>query len=173
MTQSPVGDQTLQGFEPPTNTQFSVFLDNRVGKLLDLLGVFRGQALTLAGMNILDSVDHAVVRILTSRAILAERLLRRHGLPFSQADVLVIELAEGRTLDDLCEVLVSAELNIHYAYPLLVRPRNYPAIVLHGDDIIFTAQLLRRKLFTLLGENDLGDNASRSRPDEPDDPSSN
>ena len=173
MSQAPVEAATTGGFQAPSNTQFGVFLDMRVGKLLDLLRVFEGQALTLAGLSVVDSADHAVVRIVTSNAILARRLLERHGMPYSMADVLVIELDGSRGLTDVCEVLVRAELNIHYAYPLIVQPRGLPTIVLHTDDIHFAAQLLRRKLFTLFGENDLGDNRPRSNLNDPTGPSRN
>lgn len=157
MSQSPVSDQTALGYEPPRNTQFSVFLDNRVGRLLDLLEVFDGHSLTLAGLSVVDSADHAVVRVLTSRSELASRLLQRHGLAFSEAEVLADEISRDKTLTALCRNLLTAELNIHYAYPLLVRPRGLPVIALHADDIFLSAQILRRKQFNLLAENDLGD----------------
>jgi hypothetical protein len=161
MSQSPVDDMTTQGYEPPTNTQFSVFLDNRVGKLLELVEVFDGQALELVALSILDTADCAIVRMVTSRAALARRLLERHKLPYSETDILVVELGPGHTLAKLCISLLSAELNIHYAYPLMVRPHGAPTIAIHTDDHTLAGQILRRKLFTLLGENDLGDNATR------------
>lgn len=164
MSQAPVNDQTAQGFEPPRNVQFSVFLDNRVGKLLDLVEVFDGQAVTLAGLSVVDSTDHAVVRLLTSRSELTRRLLSRRGLPFSEIDMIAVEIEDGRTLGELCRTLLSAELSIHYAYPLLVRPRGHAVVALHTDDVLLAGHLLRRKLFTLLAENDLGDNASQGPP---------
>lgn len=173
MTQAPVELETTQSFEPPSNTQFSVFLDNRVGRLKDLMTVFSGQPLTLAGFSVIDAADHAVVRVLTSNALLAGRLLERNDLPFAQDAVLVVELSRGYTLVRLCEALLQAEMNIHYAYPLMVRPRGAPAVVLHTDDMHFAAQLLRRKLFTLLAENDLGDNAPGSGTGTPNDPNVN
>ena len=173
MTQAPVETKPAGAFEPPRNRQFSVFLDNRVGKLLDLLDVFEGQMLALAGLSVLDSANHAVVRVLTSNSDLAQRLLRRHELPFSECDVLAVELGEGRGLAMMSRLLLAAELNIHYAYPLLVRPRGLPAIVLACDDPVLAGQILRRKHFTLLAENDMGDNASRSTPGGPTEPTSN
>ncbi|MFW6061112.1 MAG: acetolactate synthase [Phycisphaeraceae bacterium] len=161
MSQAPVSDAITYGYEPPRNTQFSVFLDNRVGKLLDLVQVFHGQQAVLAGLSVVDATDHAVVRLLTSRADLSRRLLERHRLPFSEAEILAVELGRGKTLAELCRTLLGAELNIYYAYPLLIQPRGLPVIALHTDDLLLSAQLLRRKLFTLLAENDLGDNASR------------
>jgi len=170
MAQAPVAEHTRRRFEPPRNTQFSVFLDQRVGRLLDLVDIFAGQALTIAGLSVVDSADHAVVRILTSRGVLARRLLARHELPFSEAEVLAVELGRGKTLSDICRALLAAELNIHYAYPLMVRPRGLPGVVLHTDDTLLAAQILRRKMFTLLAENDMGDEGSRSAPSSPTDP---
>lgn len=160
MGQLSVNDQIAQGYQPPYNTQFSAFLDNRCGKLLELVEIFDGHALQLVALSVMDSADHAVVRLVTSRAELARRLLQRHGIPFSEAEILVVELSQDRTLSKLCIALLSAELNIHYAYPLMVRPHGVPTIGLHTDDQVLAGQILRRKMFTLLGENDLGENAT-------------
>lgn len=169
MAQAPIPATTTHGFEPPRNVQFGVFLDNKVGKLLDLLGAFDGSALVLAALSVAESSDHAVVRLITSNADLARRLLQRKKFAFSETDVLVVELGQGRTLKQMCRALLSAELSIDYAYPLLVRPRGLPAVVLHGDDITFAGQVLRRKMFVLLAENDLGENAPGSSPGTPND----
>ena len=164
MTQVPVNDQIAQGYQSPSNTQFSAFLDNRCGKLLELVEALDGHALRLVALSVVDAVDYAVVRLVTSRAELARRLLGRQKIPFSEAEILVVELGPDHTLSKLCISLLSAELNIHYAYPLMVRPHGVPTIALHTDDQFLAGQILRRKLFTLLGENDLGDNATQGEP---------
>lgn len=164
MSQIHLDDLTIQGYQPPLNTQFTVFLDNRVGKLLELIEVFNGHALELVALSLADSADHAVVRLVTSYAELAFRLLKRHNTPFSETEVLVVELDSGKTLAGMCRSLLSAELSIHYAYSLTVRPRGLAAIVLHTDDQLLAGEVLRRKAFTLLGENDLGGNASHGTP---------
>jgi hypothetical protein len=162
MSQLPISDGTELGYEAPRNVQFSVFIDNRVGQLRELLSVFDRQALVVAGLSIIDSADYAVVRMITSKSDLARRLLQRHKHPFSENDILVVELASDQTLHKMCACLLQAELNIHHAYPLLVRPRGLPTIALHTDDLTMASQVLVRKLFTLLGENDLGENSSRN-----------
>ncbi|MBI1336028.1 MAG: acetolactate synthase [Phycisphaera sp.] len=164
MSQAPVDQATTGGYETPRNIQFSVFLDNRCGKLLELLKVFENQAVQLVGLSILDSADHAVVRILTSRSELARRLLIRHGLPFSEAEVLVFELRPEQPLSFICTTLLAAELNIFYVYPLIVRPHSHPAYALSADDLVTAGQALRRKLIHLLAENDLGTNQTGGDP---------
>jgi hypothetical protein len=157
---------TAEGYLPPINTQFSVFLANRVGRLAELLEVFQGHAIELAGVSIVDAADHAVARVLTSNAALAARLLKRHEMPSSEAEILVVEIRpeQDQSLLRICTSLMSAEINIAYAYPLMVLPHGHSAIALHTDDNVLAGQILRRKLFVLLGENDLGDNATEGDP---------
>lgn len=164
MTPTPSGTDSALDFQPPINTQFSVFLDNRVGKLLELVDVFEGQSLHMAALSIIDAADHAVIRLVTSRAELARRLLLRHQLPFGESDILIVGLTPGHDLMLLCKCLAQAELSIHYAYPLMARPQGFPALALHTDDLQLAAQILRRKLFLLLGENDLGENLTPGPP---------
>lgn len=165
MSQMPVETEMGSRYEAPCNTQFNVFLDNRVGRLLPLLRAFDDQALTLAGFSVLEATGHAVVRIVTSKADLARRLLQRNEFPFSEQTILCIEIDPSHSVADVCQYLVTAEVSISYAYPLLVRPRNRAVIAMHCDDCEFAAMVLRNKLFTLLGENDLGDNAPGTAPD--------
>lgn len=72
---SPVQDKIAEGCQVPLNTQFSVFLDNKVGTMLELLGIFEGEDLRLVALSVIDSADHAVVRMVTSREVLARKLL--------------------------------------------------------------------------------------------------
>ena len=167
MSQIPTETELGGKYEPPSNTQFNVFLDNRVGRLMHLVDVFKGQSLKLAGFSVLDSTGHAVVRVVTSNADLARRLLNRNDYPFSEQPIMCVEIDEtnGHGLSDICQQLVTTEVSISHVYPLLVRPRRRAVVALHCDDCEFASMVLRNKLFTLLGENDLGDNAPGSAPD--------
>jgi hypothetical protein len=74
---------------------------------------------------------------------------------FSELDLLIVELTEGHTLSSMCLYLLGAELNIRFAYPLMLRPNGTPTIALSVDDQTLAGQILRKKCFTLLGEADL------------------
>ncbi|MHB1157868.1 MAG: acetolactate synthase [Phycisphaerales bacterium] len=164
MVNTSAPEATTPGFQPPVNVQFSVFLDMRVGKMLELIDILQNQHLTLAGLSVMDATNHAVVRVLTSNHELCRRLLGRHNLAWTEVDVVIAELPGPGSLSELCTTLLRAELNLHYIYPLLVRPRGHAAVAFHTDDNVLAIQLLRRKLITVLAENDLGDNAPGSDP---------
>ena len=168
MTSMP--DQVASNYEAPFNRQFSVFLDNRVGKLFELVELFDAHDVPVIGLSIVDAADHAVVRLLTSASDRARQLLQQSEMPYSETDVLVVQLRKGQSLSALCKSLVACELNIHYAYPLLVQPQGQPALALQSDDQTLAGQILRRKMFHLFAENDFGDNMN---PGDPFDQSSN
>ncbi len=161
---SAIPTQTTQGYQPPINVQYSVFLDNRCGKLLALIEALDASQLEVVAFSVLDATDHAVVRIITSNHILAKRLLERHNFTFSQSSVLIVELRGQQTMRRACADLLAAEISINYSYALHHQPHSFPLITIHTEDITLAGQILLRKHFVLLAENDLGSNATNGDP---------
>lgn len=156
MSQQATPTPTAQGYSPPTVRQFSVFLENKVGRLLDMVRLFdEAHDVHICAFSVMESSDYAVVRIIPNNADAARSLLRRHGLAFSELDLLIVELTEGHTLTAMCIYLLGAELNIRFAYPLMLRPNGTPTIALSVDDQTLAGQILLKKHFHLLGEADL------------------
>ena len=144
------------GFELTRIRQFTVFLENRVGRLQNLLRSFEEHAGKICGLSIEESADAALIRVICSEPDLGRDALRAGGFFFSESDLLAVELPRKtrHPLIAICTALLAAEINIHYCYPLLHRPHG-PALALYVEDPTLAAQLLIRKGFTLLGESDL------------------
>ncbi|MBX3386889.1 MAG: hypothetical protein KF768_09990 [Phycisphaeraceae bacterium] len=155
MSQASAGAETAKGYSPPSVTQFSVFLDNRVGQLHELLRVFETAPINLCALSVHDASDCAVVRLITSNSDETRRILRKHEFPFGEFAVLVVELHRGQTLERMCLYLLTAELNIRFAYPLISASVERPRIAIAVDDGMLAGQILMRKEFRLLGEADL------------------
>jgi hypothetical protein len=155
MNESPIPLDTTQGYCPPTAVQFSVFLSNKVGKMLDLTENFDEAAVSLCAISVHEASDHAVVRLITNNAFEARKLLKEDNFPFSEHEVLVVEISGGLTLSKLCLYLLGAEINIAFAYPLMHNSSDSPAIAIAVDDPTLAGQILRRKGFKMLGECDL------------------
>jgi hypothetical protein len=69
---------------------------------------------------------------------------------------MVVELADGPgDLSKLLAALLMAEVNVHFSYPLLVRPRGRAVLVLHVDDIECATSVLLGEGFKLLTQGDL------------------
>jgi len=155
MSQASTPLETAHGYSPPTVSQFSVFLTNKVGKLHDLVEAFDDSPCQICALSVHEASDHAVVRIITNSADTARAVLKKENLPYSEREVLVVELSGYHTLSSMCLCLLAAELSIHFAYPLMLRTSPAPTIALAVDDLTLAGQILRRKDFRLLGEGDL------------------
>jgi hypothetical protein len=149
--------ETMQGYAVPSVRQFSVFLENRVGRLLDLLRHFdEASHVHVAGLNVIDSSDHAVIRMIPDNADAARELLKELGIAFSELDVIVAVIDDAHSLADLCLYLLGAELNISFIYSLIRQSAIGDSIIAVAvDDLTLGGQLLLRKGFNLLGEADL------------------
>lgn len=150
---------TARGHEEPFAVQFSIFLANRVGQLRELLDVFSEKDLAVVGISIVDSTDWGVIRMVLSDPNKAREVLRGCTAAFTESEVLLAELPTRDTLSEICRMLLQAELNIHFAYPLTLRSRGNPVMVLHVDDRVLAAQVLTRHQVVLLGDEDLADPA--------------
>jgi hypothetical protein len=152
----PPQTQEGAGFEPTRVRQFTVFLENKVGRLQTLVRALEQGSGKIVAMSIHESADSALVRLICSDPDESRDILRYGGFAFSESELLVVELPRKtkQPLIDICAALLSAEINIHYAYPLLLRPRA-PSLALYVDDPTLAARLLIRKGFTLIGESDL------------------
>ena len=137
--------------------QFTIFLDNRVGRLGSLVRTLEEEESKIVALSIEESADSALVRLICSSPDRSRDVLKAGGFAFGESELLAVELPR-RTLQPLltiCSALLGAEINIHYAYPLLLRPHGHPALALYVEDPTLAAQILIRKGFTLIGEGDL------------------
>lgn len=155
MSQLPT--ETLQGYSAPSVRQFSIFLENRVGRLLDLLRHFDDAShVHVMGINVIDSSDHAVIRMIPDNADAARHLLRDLGIAFSETNVIVTVIDESHSLADMCLYLLGAELNILFIYSLIQQSAIGDSVVAVAiDDLTLGGNLLLKKGFNLLGEGDL------------------
>ena len=144
------------GFEPTRVRQFTVFLENKVGRLQTLVRALEQGSGKIVAMSIHEAADSALVRLICSDPDEAREILGYGSFAFSESELLAVELPKKtkQPLIDICAALLAAEINIHYAYPLLLRPRG-PSLALYVDDPTLAARLLIRKGFTLIGESDL------------------
>src|SRR6187397_2520693 len=148
--------QTMRGRDYPTIRQFTVFLENRVGQLLEVVRRFEGSNVRIVALTISDSTECAVVRFLLSDPEQGREVLERAGLAIVESDLIGVELPDSpQPLLQVCTALLQAEVNITQVYPLLSRPRGRPAVALMVDNIEIAIETLAAKGFAAINEDDL------------------
>lgn len=149
---------TMRGRDYPTLRQFTVFLENRVGQLLDVVRRFESSRVRIVALSINDATECAFVRFLLSNPEQGREILERAGLAMIESNLIGLELPEvPQPLLQVCTALLQAEINIVQAYPLMVRPHNRPAVALMVDNTELALETLAAKRFTMITEADLSD----------------
>ena len=148
--------ETLHGRTWPTVTQFSVFLENRVGQLLEVVRSFQGTKVKIIGLTISDSADCSILRLILSYPEQGREILALNKLAFAENELVAVELPSSpHALVELCKALLQAEINIHYAYPLIFHPRGRSAVAMHIDNNEQASRTLHEMGFEILCEADL------------------
>ena len=148
--------ETTSKMEGPLVKQFSVFLPNKVGAMLDIVKLLNSHSCHVVAMSVSESTDSAIARVVVSDPEDVEKLFRQNNIAFGMCEVVVVEMREVATdLAKLFAALFMAEVNVHFTYPLLMRPRGQAALALHVDDNDCAISVLTGAGFQLLSQTDI------------------
>ena len=140
----------------PLVKQFSVFLPNKVGAMHDVLKMLNAHDYHVMAMSVSESTDSAIARLVVSDPGGVEELFRQNNIAFGMCEVVVVEMSEVATeLPKLFAALFMAEVNVHFTYPLLMRPREHAALALHVDDNECAMSVLGGAGFHMLSQSDI------------------
>lgn len=140
----------------PLVKQFSVFLPNKVGAMLEIVKLLNAHHCHVVAISVSESTDSAIARIVVSDPQGVEELFRQNNIAFGMCEVVVVELREVATqLARLLATLFMAEVNVHFTYPLLTRPHGVAALALHVDDNECASSVLISSGFKTLSQDDI------------------
>jgi len=148
--------ETTSKLGGPLVKQFSVFLPNKVGAMLEVVKLLNSHHSHVVAISVSESTDSAIARIIVSDPEGVEHLFRENDVAFGMCEVVVVELREVATqLAKLLASLFMAEVNVHFTYPLLTRPRGLAALALHVDDNECASSVLSGAGFKILSQGEI------------------
>ena len=124
-------------------TQLAIFLDNRPGMLARLCQALGKAQINILALSILDTVDHAVVRMVVDKPKEAEGVLSRLSAMVQGRDVVFMDVPnEVGALANIAERLAETGINIEYAYCTASAGHSAGALVLRTNDLEATINAL-------------------------------
>jgi hypothetical protein len=135
--------------------QFSVFAENRVGRLNDLTGLFKDHNVHIIAITVLDTTDSAIIRVIVDDPDKARELMVNNDFPYTETEVLAVEIPDESKLRGVLAALYEAEINVHYVYSFIKRPEGGAALALSIEDSDVAAQALNQRGFKVLTQRDI------------------
>src|SRR5438128_12065473 len=109
--------ETTSKMGGPLVKQFSVFLPNKVGAMLDVVKLLNTQNTHVVALSVAESTDSAIARIIVGDAGRGEKLLREKNVAFGVCEGVVAEVREVATqLVELRATVVMGEVNVRSTY---------------------------------------------------------
>src|SRR5579885_433240 len=109
------GLSTVEESAMQTAKQVSVFLENKPGRLANVLSALARDKVNILAMTVMDSHEHSVLRVVTSDLAKTLQALRGLGTPLGETEVLLVELRnQVGALAHVCELLAAEHINIDY-----------------------------------------------------------
>src|SRR5271165_7673240 len=90
-----VGFSTARGRDWPSVRQFNIFVENRLGGLLDVVRRFETTDIHIVSLTVVDSADCAIIRMVLSDPERAMEIFKLANLPITESDLLVVQLPNG------------------------------------------------------------------------------
>lgn len=140
----------------PLVRQFVIYLENKLGALLNLTRTLGQNGIHICGLSIVDTADAAVIRVVVDDPDRCHAVLDAHDIPATENPVLVVRVVQGpEQLESVLRALVEAEVNLDYLYALLQHPKGYTLIAIHCEDPGYARYAMDRMGIEVLTQADL------------------
>lgn len=114
--------------------QLSVFIENRQGRLGEVLNVLKNNNVNIVSLSLADTTEYGLLRLIVSDPKLGKEKLSNEGFSTMLTDVLVINIPHiAGSLQKLLTVLSEKGINVEYMYGLSISGENASVVIKTSD----------------------------------------
>lgn len=136
--------------------QLSVFLENREGRLEDVLAALKNNEVNIVSLSLADTNEFGMLRLLVNKPETAYNALKRNGFSSKLTDVMAVKLSHkvGK-LQELLGVICDAHINVEYMYALSTG-KDDASIVIKPSNLELAEKVLREKNVEIVKPDEIG-----------------
>ena len=135
--------------------QLSVFIENREGRLEQVLETLKNNNINIISLSLADTSDYGMLRMIVSNAELGKSALKEAGFSAMLTPVLAVKLShQVGQLQVLLSEICKAGINIEYTYALATG-NDDASIVIKPADLEKAAEVLKKTGVELIAAAEL------------------
>jgi hypothetical protein len=101
--------------------QLTVFIENRTGRLCEVLGVLKQNDVNILSLSLADTTEFGLLRLIVDRPEAGKEKLAENGFSSLLSDVSIIKIPHKvGSLQELLRAIDESRVNIEYMYGLSV-----------------------------------------------------
>ena len=137
-----------------TVRQLSVFLENKAGRLQELLEVLSGENINITALTIADTSEYGIVRLLVSDPENGYKLLKERDFRVNLTEVISLSVShEPGTLANMLKKFSEKNLSIEYMYAFCLGDKA--VIVLRANNHAQAFEIIEQNNFSIISENEI------------------
>lgn len=135
--------------------QLTVFIENRTGRLSEVLNVLKENGVNILSMSLADTTEYGLLRLIVDKAAYGKEKLNENGFSSLLSDVSIIKIPhEVGSLQSLLKLIDENSVNIEYMYGLSI-DSDKAYVVLKTSDISLTDKILSENGVTTISCEEL------------------
>lgn len=138
-----------------TSKQLSVFIENRKGRLSEVLQVLKDNKISIISLSLADTTEYGLLRLIVNDAINGKEKLTKEGFSTMLTDVFIINISHRvGSLQELLNVLNDNDVSVEYMYGLSIENEN-AYVVLKTSDAIKTEKIFIENKILMLSDKEI------------------
>ena len=138
-----------------TAKQLSVFIENRQGRLGEVLHVLKEHNINIISTSLADTTEYGLLRLIVNNPEAGRDALIDAGFSSMLADVLVIKVPHvAGGLQNVLELIASKNISIEYIYGLTAGG-NDASIVIKTNELDAAVEILKKANIATLTYEDI------------------
>ena len=115
--------------------QISVFLENKVGRVLDITDVLGKNNINIRALSLADTSDFGILRMIVDNIDKAMKVLKEKGFIIKESYVVVVEVPDKPGgLSSVLKVLGDNGINVEYMYAFFEQPENKALLIFRFEN---------------------------------------
>ena len=123
--------------------QLSIFLENRSGRLAEIMGALAGAGVNIRALSLADTADFGILRLIVDKIDQAKQALKGSGFTLGKTEVLALEVPDRPGgLAEILRILGKAGINVEYMYAFVQRSLDNAIVIFRFDELDRAIQAL-------------------------------
>jgi len=115
--------------------QLSVFLENRLGRLDEVLKVLKDNQINIRALSLADKANYGILRMIVDNPEKCIAVLKRENVSVNFTPVVAVEVEDRPGgLQDVVRILVENGVNIEYMYAFVEKAGDKAVVVFRVED---------------------------------------
>lgn len=138
-----------------TFNQLSVFIENRQGRLKEVLQVLKDNDVNILSISLADTTDYGLLRLIVNNPERGRDVLLAAGFSSMLTEVLIIKVPHvAGSLQKILTLIAEKNVSIEYMYGLSVETTD-ASIVVKTNELDIACEVLRSSNIDTMSEQEI------------------